>query len=313
MTGVSLPVTLGHEFVGTITEVGVNVQDLKIGQRVAVNPICGHRHYGLELCNPCKEERYNLCDNRASYGVAASGGGFCEESVVNAMNCIPIPPNVSMKAAALIEPLAVAHHAITESGFREGQTVLICGAGPIGLAVLSILRVLGASKIIVTEVLETRLEQARKFGADVVINPLSLATSSADNTATEPVLAVIRQLTGDGVDVAFDATGLQSTLDLAIASVKAQGMIFNIAIHKKPLQIHLNSLTMKEKSLKGGICYVLKDFEAVMALLKEGILDAESMVTAVVPLSDAIKGGFEELVNNAAMHVKILIQPGQRT
>ena len=303
--------TLGHEFVGTIVELGSNVKNLKPGQAVAVNPACDHRHYGIEPCNPCKDKNYNICDATATYGLAAPGGGFCEESVVNAMNCIPIPSNVSMKAAALIEPLSVSHHCITESGFQKGQTVLICGAGPIGLALLSILRVLGASKIIVTEILEMRLAQAKEFGADVVINPLHTAASDGDRTVGKRALASIRELTGDGVDVAFDATGVQSSLDLAIASVKPKGTVFNVAIHKKPLQVHLNSLTFKEKRLMGGISFVQANFEAVMDMLRDGSLDAERLITAIIPLSDIIQCGFEELVNNSSAHVKILVQPNQ--
>lgn len=309
-TGSCLPITLGHEFVGTITELGSNVQNLKIGQAVAVNPACDHRHYGLELCNPCKQGHYNICDETATYGMAAPGGGLCDESVVHSTSCIPIPPNVSMKAAALLEPLAVAHHCITGSGFRPGHAVLICGAGPIGLAILCLLRVLGASRIIVTEVLEPRIKQAKDLGADVVINPMAAGTGLG-NEEKDPTLAAILELTGDGVDVAFDASGLQSTFDLAISAVKPRGMLFNVAIHKKPLQIHLNTLTTKEKRLTGGICYVAEDFEVVMRMLTDGSLNVEKLVTSVVPLSRAIQDGFDELVSNPATHVKILVQPGQ--
>lgn len=228
------------------------------------------------------------------------------------MNCIPIPSNVSMKAAALMEPLSVSHHCITESGFQKGQTVLICGAGPIGLALLSILRVLGASKIIVTEILETRLAQAKEFGADVAINPLHAAVDLGNQAAADKALDSIRELTGDGVDIAFDATGVQSSLDLAIASVKPRGTVFNVAIHKKPLQIQVNSLTFKEKRLMGGISFVPGNFEAVMAMLMDGSLDSERLVTAIIPLSNIIQGGFEELINNSSAHVKILVQPGQK-
>lgn len=313
-TGASLPITLGHEFVGTIIELGSSVKNLKLGQAVAVNPACDHRHfdYDMEPCNPCRNERYNICDATATYGLAAPGGGFSEESVVNAMNCIPIPPGVSMEAAALMEPLAVAHHCITEAGFQKGQTGLICGAGPIGLALLSILRVLGASKIFVTEILETRLTQAKEFGADVVINPQHTAADADDQTAAEQALASIRGHTGDGVDVAFDATGVQSSLDLAIAGVKPRGTVFNVAIHKKPLQIHLNSLTFKEKRLMGGISYVPGNFDAVMDMLADGSLDATRLITAIIPLSKIIHGGFEELINNSSAHVKILVQPNQK-
>jgi (R,R)-butanediol dehydrogenase/meso-butanediol dehydrogenase/diacetyl reductase len=303
LTGISLPVVMGHEFVGTILELGSDVTDFVVGQRVAVNPACDHRHYDHDHCGPCKEGAYNICDSTATYGLSAPGGGYSEEIVVNTMNCFILPPNVNLESAALVEPLAVAHHCITLSGFRAGQTALICGAGPIGLALLLLLRVLGASKVIVTEILETRMNQAGNFGADAVLSPLEAASNGKN------ALDSIRELTGDGVDIAFDATGLQSTLDLSITATKPRGTILNVAIHKKPLSLNLNSLAIKEKRLLAGICYLAEDFKAVIAMMADGRLKADRMITSIVPLSNVVQGGFEQLIHNRDAHVKILIQP----
>lgn len=303
LTGISLPVVMGHEFVGTIIELGSNVTDFALGQRVAVNPACDHRHYDYEHCGSCKGGRYNICDATATYGLSAPGGGFADEIVVHTMNCFVLPPNVDLKSAALVEPLAVAHHCITLSGFKRGQTALICGAGPIGLALLLLLRVMGASTIVVTEILETRMAQARNFGADAVLCPLQTSDDS------ETTLGTIHRLTGDGVDVAYDATGLQSTLDLSIAATKPRGTIFNVAIHKKPLSLNLNALAIKEKRLLAGICYLAEDFAAVIAMMADGSLNADRMITSIVPLSNVVQGGFEQLIHNRDAHVKILIQP----
>ncbi|KAH7129757.1 chaperonin 10-like protein [Dactylonectria estremocensis] len=308
-TGLSLPVTMGHELSGTVIEVGSAVTSLALGQDVAVNPAVDHRQYGAEPCGPCKTGRYNTCDAMSIYGLSAPGGGFCEEIVVNALNCLALPDGVSLKVGALAEPLSVAHHCAELSGFRPGQTALICGAGPIGLAVAVMLRVIGAAKIIVTEVTESRMAQARKFGVDAVINPLDRRDDQG-HPHNDPVLAAVAKLTEDGVDVAFDATGMQSTLDLCIAATKAGGVVFNVAIHERPLQINLNDLVKQEKKLMGGICYTNKDFEAVLRILAERRFNAEEMITSVVPLSNVVDGGFGELMNNKAAHVKILIQPG---
>lgn len=303
-TGMSLPVIMGHEFSGTICEVGSNVNHLEVGEHVVISPAYDRRHHGTEFCEPCKGGKYNICDATATVGLNAPGGGLCSQTVVKAMNCIALPPNVSLKAAALVEPLAIGRHCITASGFRKGQSALICGAGPIGLAMLLLLRVMGASKIIVTEVLEKRIAQARKFGADVVINP----TQPSEDTGLSADQA-IRQAVGSGVDVAYDVTGLQSTLDLCIRSAKPGGVIFNVAIHKKPLSIALNYLSMKEKKLMGGICYLQEDFEVVIGMLAQGSLNAEQMISPIVPMSDVIDKGFKELINNREGHVKILIKP----
>lgn len=303
-TGVSLPIVMGHEFSGTVCEVGCNVRHLNIGQPVVISPAYDHRHHGSKLCGSCMDERYNICDASATIGLNAPGGGFSDRTVVKAMNCVALPSNVTLKAAALVEPLAIGRHCITSSGFKKGKSVLMCGAGPIGLVIILLLRVMGASKIIVTEVLESRMIQARKFGADAVINPLQ--PFAEEGSSTEEA---IEKVVPGGVDIAFNAIGFQSTLDLSISSVKPGGVIFNIAIHKKPLSLNLNDLGMKEKCLTGGICYFQEDFDVVIGLLAEGKLDVEQMVTSIVPLSKAVEGGFEELVHNREAHIKILIKP----
>lgn len=308
-TGVTLPVTLGHEFSGTIIEVGAGVDTLATGQPVAVNPALDHRHYKASLCGMCSRGTYNTCDALTTYGLSAPGGGFSDEIVVKAANCFVLPDGVSLKAGALVEPLAVAHHCVQASGFEPGQSVLVCGAGPIGLALLIVLRVLGASQVIMTEVTESRMAQARKFGADTVINPLQ---GGGGDAAPDPVASAVRRTAGEGVDVSFDATGMQSTLDLCIRATRAGGTIFNVAIHERPLQINLNDLATTEKHLTGGICYTHRDFEAVLRILADAKVDAEQMITSIVPLSNIIDGGFRELIDNKAAHVKILIQPGRQ-
>jgi (R,R)-butanediol dehydrogenase / meso-butanediol dehydrogenase / diacetyl reductase len=231
--------------------------------------------------------------------------------VVKAIDCLVLPEGVSLKLGALAEPLAVAWHSIRTSSFQAGQTALVLGAGPIGLAILLLLRVWGASKIAVTEVTTQCTTQARKFGADVVVNPLKPASTNGAtiDDSQDPVLSALEGFTGDGVDVAFDATGLQSTLTTGLAAIRLSGTFYNVAIHEKPLSLNLNGIACLEKKLLGGICYPHEDFEQVLAAMAAGEIPCEQMITAVVPLSNAVEGAFMELMNNKAEHVKILIQP----
>lgn len=301
---------MGHEMSGTIVEVGSDVKDLQMGQNVCVNPSLDDRHFGAQPCSRCHQSKRNLCKRWATYGLNAPGGGFCEEIVVKGINCLPLPEGVSLKTGALAEPLAVAWHSIRTSGFKEGQNALVMGAGPIGLAILLLLRVWRANKIIVTEVAEQRINQAKSFGADIVVNPLEKpsSTNNADASAN-PVLSAVRKIDEDGVDVAFDATGLQSTLDTGLAAVKAGGTFFNVAIHEKPLMLNLNDIAILEKKLLGGICYTREDYDKVLEAMASGEIPFDKMVTSVVPLEKVIENGFQELINNRAAHVKILIQP----
>jgi len=309
-TKVSLPVVLGHEFSGTIVEKGADVADLRVGQNVCVNPSLNDRHYDLQACSRCEEGKPNLCKRWATYGLNAIGGGFSDEIVVKNFNCLVLPEEVSLKIGALAEPLAVAWHCIRVADFKHGQTALILGAGPIGLAILLLLRMWNAKKIVVTEVTQQRTLQAQKFGADMVINPLqNVSNGGADNVQVNPVISAVRGFTNDGVDVAFDCTGLQSTLDTGLAAVRPGGTFFNVAIHEKPLSLNLNDVAILEKKILGGICYTNEDFRQVISAMAAGKLPFEQMITSVVPLSKVIEGGFMELMNNKAEHVKILIKP----
>jgi (R,R)-butanediol dehydrogenase/meso-butanediol dehydrogenase/diacetyl reductase len=200
------------------------------------------------------------------------------------------------------------------SGFRPGQNVLILGAGPIGCALTLLLRAKGAGKIVVSEVATSRAAQARDFGADVVVNPtLSSARAQTAGLDTvdqrvDPVLEAVHATLGSGAHISYDACGLQSTLDTAIECTKRGGIIANVAIHDVALQINLNELVMGEKRVLGGIGYTPEDFREALEVLSTIGDEAAKLITSVVPLSDAVQGGFQELIRNSADHVKLLIE-----
>lgn len=310
-TGQRLPVTLGHEMSGTVVELGSSVSDpkLRVGTRVAVNPALNDRHHGVDPCTACKLDLPNICKRYTSHGFSAPGGGLASEIVVKHFSCIPLPDSVSLKVGALMEPLAVAWHCVRISGFQKGQTALILGAGPIGLAILMVLRVWEAKTVIVSEVTASRKQMAKDFGADLVLDPTESDTPKA---GADPVVAATQDaVQADGVDVTFECTGLQTTLDTAIAGTRPGGTVFNIAIHEKPLMVNLNDLTLGERRLTGGICYTEEDFRGLIAALEGGRIEAEKLITSVVDLDDVINKGLLELIQNKAAHVKILVKPNQ--
>ncbi|KAF2687385.1 GroES-like protein [Lentithecium fluviatile CBS 122367] len=304
-TGLQLPVTLGHEISGEVVEVGPAVTTVAVGQRCAINPSVDDRHHGTDPCRTCRLGKPNLCKRWACYGLSAPGGGFSDEIVVHSASIVPIPDSVPLRVAALCEPLAVACHMIRVSGFQPGDSILVLGAGPIGLALLLLLKVRGAGQVFVSEISPSRAEKARQFGADAVIDP----TNDSMGEGGDVVVSFVQRKTEDGVDVSFDATGIQATLDTAIAATRAGGTIFNVAIHEKPLLINPNALTLTEKKYMGGLCYTSEDFAVVVEALASGKLRAEEMITAVVPLRNAIEGAFEELINNKDNHIKIIVHP----
>ncbi|KAL4950417.1 chaperonin 10-like protein [Aspergillus filifer] len=310
-TGAELPVTLGHEMSGTIIEIGSSVSDpkLQIGTRVAVNPALNDRHHGVDPCTACQLGLPNICKRYTSYGFSAAGGGLASEIVVKHYACIPLLDSVSLEVGALMEPLAVAWHCIRISGFQKGQTALILGAGPIGLAILMLLRVWGAKTIVISELTASRKQMAKDFGADLIVDP----TENTDpKDGLDPVVVATQEaVKADGADVTFECTGIQTTLDTAMAATRPGGVVFNVAIHERPLMVNLNDVTLGERRLTGGICYTEEDFRGLIAALEARSFPAEKLITSIVDLEDVIDKGLLELIHNKAAHVKILVKPNQ--
>lgn len=213
-----------------------------------------------------------------------------------------------------MEPLAVAWHAIKISPFKKGDSVLILGGGPIGLAVVQSLKAKGAENIIVSEIAPKRKEFARKFGAHHVIDPTQ-----------DDIVAKVRELCdGRGANVAFDAAGVQAGLDQAILAVRARGTLVNIAVWEKPVSLQPNHLCFRERNYMGIATYVAGDFEEVIDAIASsesselcqqnevdwplGALKPEGMITRKIKLDEIEDKGFKALIEDKDNHVKILVE-----
>ena len=165
-----------------------------------------------------------------------------------------------LSAPALVEPLAVAWHAVDTSPYKPGDSVLILGGGPIGLAVVQCLIARGAEKIIVSEVAPKRREFAKQFGAHHVLDPTK-----------DDIVAKVRELCdGQGADVAFDAAGVQAGLDQAVLAIRARGTLVNIAVWEKAASLHPNHLLFGERTYMGVLTYVTGDFKHVIDAIASG-------------------------------------------
>lgn len=236
ITKETLPLTLGHEFSGIVEEVGDGVESVKPGDRVCVQPII----YDGD-CRSCVRGLVNCCDRNGFVGLSGWGGGLCEAMVVPESCVKQLPDNVTLEEGALVEPLAVGWHAVDISPFKETDSVLILGAGPIGLAVVQVLAGRGCKNIIISEVSTKRREFAAQFGAHHTIDPIN-----------EDMVARVTELTGGlGADVAFDAAGVQAALDPAFAALKARGTLVNIAVWEKRAGIAMNGLVFRERGYMG--------------------------------------------------------------
>ncbi|OPF81778.1 2,3-butanediol dehydrogenase [Streptomyces antioxidans] len=292
MTGETSPVVLGHEFAGTVAELADDVGDLSVGERVTAEPrlVC-------RSCPPCLAGHHNSCDRAATIGLAGGGGGLAEYIVVDRELVFPLG-GVTTEAGALIEPLAVAHHAVGRAELAPGASAAVFGAGPIGLLIVTVLRATGAGHISVVEPSAGRRRRALAAGADAVIDPLA-------ETADER----IRELTGGaGADVAFECAGVDSVLAACVASVKARGTVVNVAIWSRPATLDMIPLVLKEVRLVGTICYA-GDHQPVIDLLNAGKLSVDPFITRRIDLEDLVENGFQALLDGTGEHIKILVRP----
>jgi threonine dehydrogenase-like Zn-dependent dehydrogenase len=219
LTGEVLPVTLGHEFCGRISQAPKG-SDLKVGQAVMVDP----RLY-CRSCHPCSTKVTNACDQWGFKGLSGTGGGFSEAVAIDTRMCYPIPESM-LEYAALIEPLTVAWHALKISGLKsfKGKTALVVGGGPVGIALIFVLRSWGVDKVFVSEPTVTRRKQNAEF-ADEVFNPIE-----------QKVGEKCRSLTGGrGVDIVFDAAGIAAGMKDGMDALKQRGTYVNVAAWETPV------------------------------------------------------------------------------
>lgn len=237
LTGETLPLTIGHEFSGVVEEVGEGVTHVKPGDKVCIQPTLW-----CNGCRSCKRDLVNCCDSNGFLGLSGWGGGMSESTNAPAAAVKPLPDNISLEVGALIEPLAVGWHSVSISPYKEGDSALVLGGGPIGLSAIQALVSKGCKNIIVCEVAKRRREFATQFGAHHVIDP----------TVTD-VVAEVEKLTGGlGADVGFDCAGVQIAVDSALKALKARGTLVNVAVWEKRASLNMNDMVFRERAYMGG-------------------------------------------------------------
>jgi (R,R)-butanediol dehydrogenase/meso-butanediol dehydrogenase/diacetyl reductase len=292
ITGESIPITLGHEFAGVVSEVGSGVSRVRVGDRVAVEPyiICGN-------CDACVSGRYNVCRTLGFVGLSGYGGGFSQYVVAQERWIHPLG-DLGTDVGALIEPLAVAYHAVKLSRVQPGQTALVFGAGPIGLVTTAALRAAGVEEIIVVEPADVRKAKAPGAGADHVLDP----------TTTDVTAEVLDLTKGRGADVSFECAGIDAVLKSAILSTRAGGTVVNVAIWGHEASVSMNDLVFHEINVLGSLAYA-DDHPATIEMVASGKVDPFQFITGRIELDDIVGRGFDQLVNNKEENVKILVKP----
>ncbi|MDN4609171.1 zinc-dependent alcohol dehydrogenase [Sporosarcina highlanderae] len=287
----NFPFTPGHEFSGTIVKVGSSVEQLKVGDHVAVNP-----HMSCNSCDMCLEGNQNICRNRPILGCHANGG-LVEYINVRAMNVFKLPHGFPSYLGSLAEPMSVAVHALEKVHSSENKTAVIIGAGTIGLLQYLTCKAAGYSHIFVTGLSQDkeRLNLARSMGAKVI------------NIENEnPQDAIFEVIGRKEVDVVFEAAGTNESINLSIELVKPTGKVALIGIAASTTPIDTTKLLFSEKQLIGCRAYTLKTWDVTMDLIHTISSDLEKLVTHRFGMNQ-----INEAINLIAERkcLKVIIEP----
>ncbi|QGN16397.1 (2R-3R)-2-3-butanediol dehydrogenase [Kluyveromyces marxianus] len=314
VSGLGLPQAMGHEMSGIVSKVGSKVKNVKPGDRVVVEATgsCldhyrweGSAHAKDGNCAACSRGYYNCCAHLGFMGLGVHSGGFAEKVVISERHIVKIPDSLPLDVAALVEPISVSWHAVRISHLQEGQSALVLGAGPIGLATILALQGHGASKIVVSEPAEIRRRQAAKLGVET-FNPMEHGDDAVE---------ILKKMApgGEGFDFAYDCSGVKATFDTGVHAVTFRGMYVNIAIWgHKPIDFRPMDVTLQEKFITGSMCYTVEDFKAVVAAFADGRIEvdkARHLITGKQKIEDGFEKGFDELMNHKEKNIKILLTP----
>lgn len=293
-TGATNPQILGHEFSAVVTDKGSDVTNVKVGDRVSIQPLISPRddYYG-------RRGLYHLSEKMGCVGLSWAWGGMSEYAVVNDYNLAVVPKDVSDVQAAMIEPAAVAVYAADRGRVTSGSTVLISGLGPIGSLTLLAVRAAGAAVIFVSEPNAYRRNLAKQLVPDAIcIDPTK-----------ENVAAFIKEHTeeGVGVDVAIECVGLEASLNTCAASVRRQGKVVQTGLHMKPASIDAMLWALKDITVEATWCYPVQCWPRIIRMVEAGLLPVEKICTAQIDAEDVVEKGFDALLDKSVNHMKILV------
>lgn len=291
---VNYPLIPGHEYVGEAIKVPQDA-GISAGQRVVVYP-----SKGCDVCSACKEGRTIHCPKFEFIGVTRSGGGFAEKAVVNANQLIPLPDTIADVEATLIEPLAVAVHAVRRSGIGNDSihapSVVVIGGGTIGLLIAQVARKFGASSVIVSEPLAGRRSLASKMGIDALCNP---AETDLVEFVTEKIGLV---------DIVFDVVANPATFLASQKILRPGACLVTVGLPSKSASIPYETLFKKELSAVAARTYFRHDFAEAISFIDKKEISVAPLISAVLPLSE-FREGVRLLESEPEKYSKILIDP----
>ena len=289
------PVVMGHEASGVIQQLGANVDDLKVGDRVTFDStvFCND-------CDYCSQGQVNLCDNRQVMGVSCGefhrDGAFSEHVACPAHICHRLPEGLSFEEAAFAEPVGVAVHAVNRSQVKRGDTAVVIGSGLIGLLVIQALKWRGCSQIIAFDLDDSRLALAKQLGATEVFN-------SKQSDAVKSVV----DLTGGGADHAFEVVGASVTVNMAIDCVRKGACVTLVGNLSPEVTMPLQKVVTRELTLFGS-CAINGEYPEALTAIADGHIQVTPLITAQVNIDNAGEW-FAKLKAAEQPYLKVLVCP----
>lgn len=293
----AMPVTMGHEEAGIVYKVGENVTDWKPGDRVILQPqlFCGE-------CYPCKTGHFNVCESLKVIGVHVDGCA-CEYTAVPAWNLHRLPDNVSFREAALIEPIAVGFgvvRRINEVTDITGKRVCVVGAGTIGNLVAQACKAMGAGPVMITDILQDKLDLALKCGIDY-----------AENTREQTLAQAIEQCFGsDKADIIVDSAANPFVFQSIMDAARKASIVVLSGNYKEPVQLDVTQIQRREITVLGHMMYIRQEFEDGLRHLSLGNLHTEGLITQEWTL-DQYAEAFRFIDDHPADVVKMIVKIGE--
>ncbi|XP_068615176.1 sorbitol dehydrogenase [Brachionichthys hirsutus] len=270
------PMVLGHEASGRVVKVGSAVKHLKVGDRVAIEP--GVPRQADEFC---KTGRYNLSPTIFFCATPPDDGTLCRYYKHSANFCYKLPDSVTFEEGALIEPLSVGIHACRRAGVTLGSTVLVCGAGPIGLVCLLVAKAMGASQILISDLLPERLSVAKDLGADFQLEVKK-------DSGPQQLAQMVEDMMGDKPHISIECTGAESCIQTAIYATRSGGVVALVGVSPNMVAVPLVSAALREVDIRGVMRYS-NTWPMAIAMLASGKVNVKPLVTHRFPLEEAIQ------------------------
>jgi len=289
------PIIMGHEASGVIEKVGSNVKNYQEGDRVTFDSTiyCGNCFY-------CNLGLHNLCDNRRVVGVSCDDyhrDGAMAEYVSLPENILyRIPDGLSYEKTAMVEPVSVAFHAVDNSPLKINDSVVVVGAGIIGLLIIQSLKLVGCGKIIAVDLNELRLSLAAKFGASYCMEP-----------STDGIKKIYEMTGGRGADSAFEVVGLSSTLDFAVKTIRKGGFVKLVGNLSKEVNFPLQAVVTQEKNILSS-CASNGEYKACLEMIQRGEIDLEPLISCTPDLKDG-EEWFNKLYKGEGDLFKVILKP----